>query len=156
MARRDPLVRHLGIAFVFALLLYLVAYWAIESRRTRAGGWQVTFQTDAVGVPSLEVSQANLKIRNVRLSFPGQTAAPPALNQTIVFDRPKTNLPFGSVVYMDTTFLPGAIVFGMFGHEVQLAPRVLSVDQRVFDWKSVAAMQIPEKGRSPTPLPPMP
>jgi hypothetical protein len=56
--------------------------------------------------------------------------------RTLVFDHPITNIPFGRVVYFDTTFLPGAVVFDFFGAQVQLLPRTLLVTNREIPWRS--------------------
>jgi hypothetical protein len=141
----DSLAKHLAAGLILAVVIYFAAFQLIENRRTRGGAWQVTFRIDPAGVPSLEMNQPQLRISNVRLVFPNEKAAPPAFQQTIVFDQPRTNLPFGRIIYLDTTFLPGAIVFGLFGHEIQLAPRVLSVDRREMDWQQVTVLSLPEK-----------
>ena len=141
--KRERLIQHLLIAFGAALVVYGVAFGVIEFLRTRKGGWQVTFQTDAAGVPEVRVSQPWLRITNVSFQFPeGQTALT-NLQRTIVFDQPITNVPFGQVVYLDTTFLPGAIVFDLFGHEVQLLPRVLLVDRQETPWQSGRTVVLP-------------
>jgi len=37
---------------------------------------------------------------------------------------------------MDTTFQPGTVVFTNFGHEIQLLPRVLTIDKVERPWQS--------------------
>lgn len=134
--RRDNLLKHCRIGFALALVLYLVSYAWIEHLRARKGPWEVTFRTDSQGAPQLEVNQRRLQIRDVRFVFPDERLAETNLAMTVVFDTPITNAPFGKIVYLDTTFLPGAIVFGLFGHEVQLLPRVLLLDRREMPWQS--------------------
>lgn len=134
--RPDNLLKHCAIGFGLALIIYLVSFAIIQHFRTRNGPWEVTFQTDAQGAPQIEVNQRQLQIRNVRFVFPDERLATTNLLQTLVFDSPITNAPFGRIVYLDTTFLPGSIVFGLFGHEIQLLPRILQLDRRETPWQS--------------------
>ena len=142
-APRDRLGRHLLIGFALALVIYLVAFSLVEHFRQRKGGWVVTFESDAAAVPSLRIAQSYLALTNVTFVFPGAHLEQPGWEATIVFDRPITNVPFGKVIYIDTTFLPGAIVFDLFGHEIQLLPRVLLLDHREVPWKSGREFSLP-------------
>jgi hypothetical protein len=132
--RRDSLLKPLGLVFVGVVLLYLLAFYGIEYARTRKGGWQVTFQTDNGGVPELLVAHPRLGIRDVRIAFPEQRLPRASLRERVQFDQPQTNIPFGKVIYFDTTFLPGSIVFDLFGHQIQLLPRTLIVDRKEVPW----------------------
>jgi hypothetical protein len=38
-------------------------------------------------------------------------------------------------VFQDTTFLPGTVVIQTFGHEIQLLPRVLTLDRAEHPWR---------------------
>jgi hypothetical protein len=143
--KREHIGRHIALAFVFALGLYFATFYAIEHVRTRKGGWQVTFTTDSAGEPSLLVAQPELGIRNVRFTFPGQHLSRSNLTERIVFDLPITNVPFGKVIYLDTTFLPGSVVFGLFSHEIQLLPRVLLVDRGEMPWQSDLVLPLEER-----------
>ena len=146
--KRDRIATHVLLAFGVVLAVYLAAFYSIEHLRTRKGGWHVTFQTDAMGAPALLVAEPHLGISNIVFAFPGQRLALTNLARTIVFDRPITNAPFGQIIYLDTTFLPGAIVFRLFDHEIQLVPRVLIVDRREIPWASAGRMELaarPEK-----------
>jgi hypothetical protein len=134
--KRDHLPKLLAVGFGIAVLIYVVAFSWIEHLRTRKGGWQVWFSSDAAGVPTLSVSQPRLGLSNVALVFPDEHVPVSNLASSVVFDQPVTNLPFGRIVYLDTTFLPGSIVFNLFGHEVQLLPRVLLVDKQETPWRS--------------------
>src|SRR5262249_38275066 len=128
---------------LIALVLYLISYNFIEHRRTRKGPWLVTFNTESNGVPVLTINQPFLQISNVRLTFPGN--APNATNVTMDFRVPKQvpfEVPFGQCLFEDTTFLPGTIVFKLFGHEIQLIPRVLTVDQVEYPWRSESVMAV--------------
>ena len=130
-----PLKRFI-FAFVIALVLYVSFYRAIENRRTRNGPWQVTF-TNALGAPALLINEPMLAISNVTIRFPGRPASP--TNSFIVFDPPQPvpfDVPFGQCIFMDTTFQPGTVVFSNFNHEIQLLPRVLTIDKQERPWQS--------------------
>ena len=49
-------------------------------------------------------------------------------------------VPFGKCVFMDTTFLPGTVTFELFGHEIELLPRVLIIDRQEHRWQSDAVI----------------
>ena len=135
--KSDNLFRHLWIPFGIAVLVYIIFYGGIEHRRTRQGPWEVLFTNDASGAPALVITETNLGIANLRISFPGETNR--ASNEVLSFSQPREvpyNIPFGQCVFMDTTFLPGTIVFDLFGHEIQLIPRVLTIDKKEMAWES--------------------
>jgi len=135
--KSDNLFRHLAIPFGIAVLVYIVFYAGIEDRRTRKGPWQVTFTNDASGAPALLIDQTNLALTNILITFPGETNRAPGTS--LVFRQPQPvpyEMPFGQCVFMDTTFLPGTIVFDLFGHEIQLIPRVLTIDKKEMPWES--------------------
>jgi hypothetical protein len=141
MQSRGPL-KHFVLAFIIALALYVMAYTAIEHRRTRNGPWLVTF-TNLSGAPALVVDEPQLNIGSVTISFPGQSAS--FTNQTVRFDPPQPvpfTLPFGQCVFEDTTFQPGTLVFAVFGHEIQLLPRTLTLDKREVPWQSGAVIAL--------------
>jgi hypothetical protein len=136
--------------FFVALTLYFVTYTAIEHRRNRNGPWEVTFTNDVAGAPALRIDQPRLAITNVLIVF---TNAPIATNAATVtaFERPRTvpfDVPYGRCIFMDTTFLPGTIVFEMFGHEVQLIPRVLTIDKQEQPWRVDEEIALPVRADS--------
>lgn len=141
------ITKHFLMAFVLALVLYLTAYGLIEHLRQRKGGWEVTFASDPAGQPQVTVLQPRLGISNVQFRFVGEKVPTTNLLRPVVFDRPLTNAPFGQILFIDTTFLPGTITFDFFGHEVQLLPRVLIVNKREVSWKSAGTIELrpPEK-----------
>src|ERR1017187_8454108 len=115
-------VKHLILAFLLALLGYIVFYQAIEYRRIRRGPWRVTFTRNAAGAPVILIDQPKLAITNVQLSFVGETL--PATNRhvTLVFDHSTPvpfAVPFGNCVFMDTTFLPGTVTLQLFCPEIK-------------------------------------
>jgi hypothetical protein len=136
--KSDNLLRHVWIPFAIAVVVYVVFYGGIEHRRTRNGPWQVTFRTDAGGEPILLINQPKLAITNLQITFVGETNSI-STNALMVLDTPKPvpyDIPFGKCVFMDTTFLPGTIVFDLFGHEIQLIPRVLTIDKKDIPWSA--------------------
>ncbi len=141
MKAAGPL-KHFIFAFAIAFALYAFCYTGIERRRTRTGPWRVTF-TNAAGVPTMIVNEARLGISNLTIDFPSESAA--ATNYTMVFDQAQPvpfEVPFGRCVFMDPTFLPGTIVFDSFGHEIQLLPRVLTIDKKEYPWQSRTAITL--------------
>jgi hypothetical protein len=119
------------------VLVYIIFYFGIENRRTRKGPWQVTFTNDASGTPALVINEPSLNLTNLQITFPGETNR--ADNTSLAFSQPRVvpyDIPFGKCVFMDTTFLPGTIVFDLFGHEIQLIPRVLTIDKKEMPWES--------------------
>lgn len=142
--KADGLLRHLLTAFVIALVVYFVAYTGIEHRRTYKGPWRVTFTNAESGVPVIVINQLTLGITNVQITFPG--ASPPTNSpETIAFDQPHPvpyPVPFGKCLFMDTTFLPGTVVFELYGHEIQLIPRVLTIDKEEQPWHSGASIPL--------------
>ncbi len=141
----SSLARHCLIGFVLAALIYVVAFSWIQHLRTRRGAWEVRFTTDAAGHPAVSIAEPNLGISNITFIFPGQQLASSNAAHRVVFEQPITNIPFGRVVYLDTTFLPGSLVFDWFGHQVQLLPRVLMIDGREVPWQSGKAFELPPR-----------
>jgi hypothetical protein len=136
--KSDNLFRHLVIPFGVAVLVYLIFYSWIEHRRTRNGPWRVTFTNDSAGSPALLINQPALAITNLQITFASETNNNSS-NVLMVLDTPKVvpyDIPYGKCVFMDTTFLPGTIVFDLFGHEIQLIPRVLTIDKTDIPWQS--------------------
>jgi hypothetical protein len=139
--RRDGLLKHLAICAIIAVVYYVVAFGWIEHRRTAKVPWEVDFRTDAAGTPSLLISQTNLHISQAIL-FPGQTVQPSNLSRTIDFGQSTPDLPFGELLFHDPTFLPGTVTMRLFGHTVELLPRVLSVDKKEYPWQSGNVIQV--------------
>ncbi len=125
-------------AFVIAVLIYAVAFYTIEHRRTQNGPWRVTFSSaDGASSPCLVIDEPQINITNLKITFPGQSA--PATNAVIVFDKPQEvpfAVPFGNCVFMDAISLPGTVAFSIYGHEIQLIPRVLTIDKKEYPWRS--------------------
>ena len=143
--KQDHLTRHLIIGFAIALLLYLAGFFLIEHYRNVKGPWRVSFRADSHGQPSIAISLGLLNISNVTLVFQGEQISNFKSEATVFFDQPKTNVPFGKVLFLDTTFLPGTVTFDLFGHEIELRPRTLVVDLREIAWKSGAMIRTAPK-----------
>jgi hypothetical protein len=134
--KSDNLLRHLVVPFGIAVVVYVVFYSFIEHRRTRKGPWEVSFTNDASGAPTLVINQPALAITNLQIAFPGESSR---TNASLSFRQPQPvpwDLPYGKCVFMDTTFLPGTITIDLFGHEIELIPRVLTIDQKEMPWES--------------------
>ena len=145
--------KHFLVAFLLALACYIIFYQVIEHRRTRNGPWRVTFTASAAGVPVIVINEPKLAITNVQISFAGQTL--PATNYPIalVLGQPKPvpyDMPFGSCVFMDTTFLPGTVTFQLFGHEIELLPRVLVIDRQEHSWRPGSTIALPRGQAAPS------
>lgn len=143
--KSDGLAKPLVVTAILALIVYAVSYAGIEHRRTRKGPWRVTFSHDAAGAPALLINQPALGITNVQITFPeaGPTTNTQAITLAFAEPRPTPyNIPFGRCLFMDTTFLPGTIVLDLCGHEIQLIPRVLTVDRQEQPWRSEAIIAV--------------
>src|SRR5262249_7784266 len=139
MKAENP-AKHFIVAFLIALVGYVVCYQSIQHWRTRKGPWEVTFFAGSNNVPSLLIQQPGLGITNVQIILEAQ--APSSTNQpstTISFRQPRPvpyDVPFGTCVFMDTISLPGTVTFQMSGHMIELLPRVLIIDRREYPWRS--------------------
>src|SRR4051812_40633257 len=151
--KSDNPLKHFILAFAIAIAIYLVAYQGIEYRRTRNGPWQVTFTQDSTGSPALVINQPKLSLTNIQLTFPGETlsnqaSTNPFAPTTLSFSQPKPvpfDLPIGKCVFIDTTFLPGTLTFQIFGHEIELLPRVMIIDHLEHPWRANETIPIPRR-----------
>jgi hypothetical protein len=144
--KRDNPAKHFIIAFAIALLGYIAIYHFIENRRTRKGPWQVTFTNNPVGTPAIVINQPALSISNVQIqfinpitNFESSITNDQSVSRHLLFSQPRPvpyDVPFGKCVFMDTTFQPGTLTFQLFGHEIELLPRVLVIDRQEHAWKS--------------------
>jgi hypothetical protein len=135
----DGPMKHFILAFLLAVICYVFFYHAIEGRRTRKGPWEITFTNDASGGPALIINQPKLAITNAQISFPSERPQPGFSGSTLKFGQALAvpyELPFGTCIFMDTTFLPGTVTLRLYGHEVELLPRVLVIDRQEHPWLS--------------------
>lgn len=142
--------RKLLILSALVLIAYAASYAFIQHRRAAKGPWEVTFTREA-GAPALVVNQARLGIGDVRLVFSGAQATR-NLPQTLWFTDARSvpfDLPFGKCVFLDPLFLPGTVTFEMFGHEIQLLPRVLTIDRVEYPWQSNATITLIATNQTP-------
>ena len=143
----NPL-KHFLFTFLLALGLYVIAYSAIEHRRVRNGPWRVTFSYGPTGFPEMIVNQPKLGLTNVQIAFTNQAPNSNQINQSFIFDQPRPvpyEVPFGQCLFMDTTFLPGTVTFNLFGHEIELLPRVLIIDHQEHRWMSAEFIPLPSE-----------
>jgi hypothetical protein len=142
----DGFIKQAAAVFAIALAVYFLGYNVIEHRRTRNGPWQVAFTNDSSGAPAISINQTKLAITNVVIVFRGQTMVPLSnAAAPTAFTQPKPvpfDVPLGKCVFMDTTSLPGTLVFELFGHEIQLLPRVLTIDKTEHPWESGARLSL--------------
>jgi hypothetical protein len=144
--------KHFVLAFLLALATYIVFYKFIEYRRTRNGPWQVTFTTYGQGTPAVVINQPSLAITNLQISFAVTALRETNRSVTLVFGQPKPvpyEVPYGKCVFMDTTFLPGTVTFQLFGHEIELLPRVLVIDHQEHAWRSGTKLTLPRAQPAP-------
>lgn len=141
--RADGLRKHLAVAFILALAVYALLYSAIEHRRARKGPWSITF-TQSDSAPTLVIDQPNLGLTNVQLRFVGPPV-PTNVPSTLTFRQPRPvpfEVPFGQCIFMDSTFLPGTLTFQLYGHEIELLPRVLIIDHEEHPWVSGSTLSL--------------
>ena len=136
--KSDNPLKHFGLALLIALVVYFVSYFGIEHRRNRKGPWQVTFNHLPGASPALVINQPTLQLTNVSILFEGETSQ---LTNTSIFSfsQPQPvpyDVPFGKCIFMDATFLPGTVTFQLFGHEIELLPRILMIDHNEYPWHS--------------------
>ena len=94
--------------------------------------------TEVADVPAIVVNQPALQLTNITIVF-GGAAAPTNLPQTVAFEHGRAApfaLPFGKCVFVDAIFLPGTATCEIFGHEIQLLPRTLTIDRVEHPWRS--------------------
>ena len=144
--KSDGLLKHVLIVFTAAVVFYIACFSWIEHRREFKGPWEITFQINGSNAPSLLIAEPALKISG-KISFPKEKIAATNLPQTIRFDQPITNVPFGQMVYQDPTFLPGAVTLNLFRHEIEFLPRVLVIDKKEYPWQTAGAISITEPGQ---------
>ena len=129
-----------SIVAVFAavLALYLGGFWGLEFLRTHKGPWEVGFEAGS-GTPSITVRQPTMGVKDVKLLFHGESTNGSGV---VRFDAVQKNAVFGEVIYEDLTFLPGVVTFNLFGHEIELMPRVLVVNKKEIPWRDGAQIDI--------------
>lgn len=135
MKSSRPTFVSIAITFGIALAFYLVAYTWLTRKQTGTGPWQATFTNSAAG-PELIIAEPQLGISNVHVVFLGESLAATQRADTVAFARPRTEVPFGQVIYDDLMFLPGTVTLDCFGHEVELLRRTLVLNRKEVPWAS--------------------
>jgi hypothetical protein len=134
-----------------ALALYILAFASMQSCRTSKGPWELVFFSDNTGTPGLLITQPKLNISE-RVIFTDRKLPQNNLTRERRFDDPtKTNAPFGEIIFQDLTFLPGTVTFNFFGHEIELLPRVLTIDKQEHAWKNGEVISVAGPGKSSRP-----
>jgi len=123
-------------AFVIALIGYAGFFSCDKYLREKNGPWRITFTTDSSGVPGIIIQEPRLNILNVKIVFPGARTALTNFSAVVVFDNPLKTIPFGKFIFHDLMYLPGTVTLELFGHEIELLPRVLIIDRKEHAWKS--------------------
>jgi len=133
-------LKSIALLFLAVLATYLLVFYGLEHLRHRSGPWEVEFRLSNAGEPAVVVAQSGRGLTEVTLVFHGEstTNAP----GRIVFEKVKTPVPFGKVIFEDLTFLPGVVTFDLFGHEIELLPRTLIVNKRGIPWQSGATIDL--------------
>jgi len=125
------------VIFACSAVGYAVVFGWIEHLRRKNGPWQATFTADG-GFSAIVVNHPKLQLTNITILFV-DAPMPTNLPQTVAFEhgRPAPfDLPFGKCVFIDALYLPGTAACEMFGHEIQLMPRVLTIDKVERPWRS--------------------
>lgn len=131
-----PSVRKLFWVFVGTLFLYVTVYGACQAVRRRGGPWNLTYAMTSNGVPELKIEHPRLLGNQpVTVQFPGEKPERTDLPLIAVFSVPITNaMPFGPVIFVDNTQLPGTVTLNCFGHVVEMVPRTLFIDLKEVGW----------------------
>jgi hypothetical protein len=133
----DQIWKQLIAVFICAVVGYVFVFGWIENNRRKNGPWQATF-TNVEGVPAFVVNHPKLQLTNIIIQFV-DAPSPTNLPQTVAFEhgRPAPfDLPFGKCVFIDALYMPGTAACEVFGHEIQLMPRVLTIDRVERPWRS--------------------
>src|SRR2546426_376073 len=138
--------KSVALWFLIVLGVYLASFYGMEHWNQKKGPWEVAFNTDAMGNPSIVIDQPGLNISAVEIIFAGEKESPSNLGEKVLFDKPATSLPvpmpLGEVIYQDLRTLPGVVTFNFFGHEVELLPRVLIANKKEIPWKSGSVIEL--------------
>ena len=135
--KSDHVWKQIIAVFIAALVGYLAVFYFIEHQRRKDGPWQATF-TSFEGMPAIVVNHPKLQLTNITITF-ADAPVPTNLPQTVAFEhgRPAPfDLPFGKCVFIDALYVPGTAAWEVFGHEIQLLPRVLTIDKVERPWRS--------------------
>jgi hypothetical protein len=144
-------LKHFLYPLVIALLGYAGFFSCDKYLREKNGPWEVTFMTDSSGIPGIVIQEPRLSIANVKIVFPGGRTAQTNLPIAVVFDNPIKTVPFGKFIFHDLMYLPGTVTLELFGHEIELLPRVLIIDRKERPWKSDTTISLSAFKDNPPP-----
>jgi len=138
-----------GLIFATALIGYIVVSSGSSTAAwPRAVGRHLYAEA---GVPVLTVNQLKLGIRDARIVFAdARTASNPA--QTLEFIQARA-VPFdvpSAMRFSGPAVSPGYARVGFVRHEIQLLPRVLTIDKKEHPWRSAETMNFACTRGSPT------
>ncbi len=141
--KRGGISKAILLVGLVSVIGYFPLFHWIERQRTIKGPWTVDF-ADAGGKASLVINQPKLGITNITLVVPSITAGTNG-GRRIEFSVASPvpyQIPYGRCVFQDTIFLPGTIVVEIGGHEIQLLPRVLTIDKQERAWRNGEQIEI--------------
>lgn len=144
------------IIFLVTLVVYAALFTGIERLRTYKGPWEVTFTRAASNESAIRINQHTIGVTNVVIVFSGTTATntSPVTMKFAQLLPPPYPVPYGDCIFMDITFQPGTVVLNLYGHQIQLMPRVLTIDDREMPWHSSEQISLPaRKPVEPAPAP---
>ena len=144
-------LKHFIYPFVIALIGYAGFFSCDKYLREKNGPWQITFSTDSSGIPGIIIQEPQLSLSNVTIVFPGARIAQTNLSTVVVFDNPMKTVPFGKLIFHDLMYLPGTVTLALFGHEIELLPRVLIIDRKEYSWKSGTTLSLAVSGDNSPP-----
>jgi hypothetical protein len=144
-----PAAKKLFFFFIATLFLYVTIYGACQAMRVKGGPWNLTYALGEDQVPELRIEHPKrLGSLPVILRFPGETPERTDLPITAVFSSPITNnMPFGPVLFVDTTLLPGTVAVNCFGHVIELVPRTLFLNFQEVPWVAGTQMVLSQESK---------
>ena len=144
MQRAGLSIKSLILTFLAALVFYIIAYNWLTGRQTNRGPWQVLYTNDASGRALLVIDQPQLAVTNVRISVPELSVTNHGL---VRFSTPNREVPYGKVIFDDLMFQPGTVTLDLDGHEIELLPRTLVVNERQIPWQPGLQLELQPTNR---------
>jgi hypothetical protein len=135
MKSRNFLIE-MAILFAATCIIYLLVFLVFEKRRNTHGGWEILFEASPGNPALVSISQPHLGISNVNLKFDVPHTISNVVSEKVIFNSPHLTTPFGKVIVLDTRYLPGTIVLNLFSNEVQVLPRILTINDIEYPWVS--------------------
>ena len=130
----EGILKHFFAAFCLAVLCYVSFYSCDQYMRVRKGPWELNFRAEADGTPNVVINQPAIGITNVTLRLAGESVVQSP--ESVKFMGPEVEVPFGKIVFFDTTYLPGTLTLDLFGHEVEFMGRTMVLNFDEHAWKS--------------------